>query len=506
MLHLDRLSTAAYLYPIILNPILIPAQEKETTTPLDLDSTLFASMQSAQPAGASCEARVIVGRARFGVARSAHRYPCATPRTRRRRSPSPNPAHNATQTLPLRRSDDNAHRGHAQQHSPAMSSRKPIVAQPNMPGQPSPRHAPDDSTVKPADSKNEDAPSPFPKLLQDVSQYTNPHLAPENESTTLEELAHLVRLSKYQERKRANTRLRLQRNLVSTALSARLTRCGEIAHRNLVDSFRRDDKENFSALYNAIHDVRNSCDELRRYALLDPEMEGLASAGIGSSESLDTPTNSAAALGPLKTITPFLHDISASARDTFMDFLTQLRTNPDYLATRICSLSSSELNSFLTYHKGLEPVESVLPFHGRSAGRSHASASGRSSTAVDIERLLSFQRHDPLSILIHTCFANSAGPDSSEDQRRTEIWSTALARLISEPKSTGEHFLISVLNIWTAMRDWSGKSNMEWYLMKILEDGAFLWIEPRISMAHDSTSRTGTTRTRSLPRSFTRGQ
>lgn len=353
-----------------------------------------------------------------------------------------------------------------------MSSRKPIVAQPNMPGQPSPRNSPRVSSLKPTDNDSEGH-SPFKPLLQDVSQYTNPHLSPESESTTLEELAHLVRLSKYQERKRANTRLRLQRNLVSTALSARLTRCGEIAHRNLVDSFRRDDKENFAALHSAIHDVRNSCDELRRYALLDPEMEGLASAGFASSESLDTPTNSAA-LGPLQSITPFLNDISASARDTFLDFLTQLRTNPDYLATRICSLSSSELNSFLSYHKGLEPVESVLPFHGRSGGRAHASASGRNSTAVDIERLLSFQRHDPLSILIHTCFANSAGPDSSEDQRRTDIWATALARLISEPKSTGEHFLISVLNIWTAMRDWSGKSNMEWYLMKILEDGAFL--------------------------------
>lgn len=354
-----------------------------------------------------------------------------------------------------------------------MSSRKPIVAQPNMPGQPSPRNSPRVSALKPSTNENDnDSSSKFKPLLQDVSQYTNPHLQPESESTTLEELAHLVRLSKYQERKRANNRLRLQRNLVSTALSARLTRCGEIAHRNLVDSFRRDDKENFSALYSAIHDVRNSCDELRRYALLDPEMEGLANGGLGSSESLDTPTNSAA-MGPLKSITPFLHDISASARDTFLEFLTQLRTNPDYLATRICSLSSSELNSFLSYHKGLEPVESVLPFHGRSGGRSHASAP-KNSTAVDIERLLSFQRHDPLSILIHTCFANSAGPDSSEDQRRTEIWATALARLISEPKSTGEHFLISVLNIWTAMRDWSGKSNMEWYLMKILEDGAFL--------------------------------
>lgn len=356
-----------------------------------------------------------------------------------------------------------------------MSSRKPLVAQNTMPAQPNARHGPSDLTVTPPeptiDSKSSTRPKP---LLQDVSQYTNSHLTPENDSTTLEELAHLVRLSKYQERKRANTRIRLQRSLVSTALNARLTRCGEIAHRNLVDNFRKDDKESFAALNNAIHDVRNSCDELRRYALLDPEMESYPTPALGSSESLDTPTNSAAGPGPLRSITPFLHDISASARDTFLDFLAQLRTNPDYLATRICSLSSHELTAFLSFHKGLEPVESVLPFHGRSAARSHASASGRSNSTLDIERLLSFQRHDPLSILIHTCFANSAGPDSSEDQRRLDIWATALARLISEPKSSSEQFLLAVLNIWTAMRDWSGKSNMEWYLMKILEDGAFL--------------------------------
>ncbi|KAF7563170.1 hypothetical protein G7046_g975 [Stylonectria norvegica] len=400
------------------------------------------------------------------------------PRPRRYRSPSPNRSIDATQTLPLRRSDrteDLLRRGHAQaQQQPSLvSSRKPLVAQPTMPAQPNARHGSGDLHVPQPDSPTDTGSSATPKpLLQDLSQYTNPHLTIDNDSTTLEELAHLVRLSKYQERKRANTRIRLQRSLVSTALSARLTRCGEIAHRNLVDSFRRDDKENFSALYNAIYDVRNSCDELRRYALLDPEMESLSSPA--SSESLDTPTDSALRPGPLRSLTPFLHDISASARDTFLDFLTQLRTNPDYLATRICSLTSSELNAFLTSHKGLEPVESVLPFHGRSAARSHASASGRSSSNADIERLLSFQRHDPLSILIHTCFANSAGPDSSEDQRRTDIWATALARLIQEPKSTGEHFLISVLNIWTAMRDWSGRSNMEWYLMKILEDGAFL--------------------------------
>ena len=323
-------------------------------------------------------------------------------------------------------------------------------------------------------TRSENSVSKLPKtLLQDPSMYTNTHLTRDDNNTTLEELAHIVRFSKFKERKRANTRTRLQRTLVSTALSARLTRCGEIAHRNLVDCFRRDDKDGFAALYNAIHDVRRSCDERRRYSLFEPDMQSLSSPILGSSESLHTPTDSAANSDPLGPTSPFLQDISASARDTLLDFLSQIRTNPDYLATRICALSSSELKVFLSCHKDLEPVESVLPSHGR-AGRAHGSASARNSTSADIERLLSFQRHDPLSILIHACFANSAGPDSSEDQRRTDIWATVMARLIMEFKSSGEHFMISVLNIWTTMRDWSGKSNMEWYLMKILKDGAFL--------------------------------
>ncbi|KAK5993843.1 hypothetical protein PT974_07280 [Cladobotryum mycophilum] len=389
--------------------------------------------------------------------------------------PQPQPA---TQTLAIRLSDDVGRRRHSRHQSPMASRNKAIVAQATLPNSSNTRHGSGYRPMTPGSAAGEATtlPSKYHKkpLLQDVSLYTNTHLVRDSDNTTLEELAHIVRLSKYQERKRANTRIRLQRSLISTALSARLTRCGEMAHRYLVENFRKDDKDNFATLYNAIHDVRKSCDELRRYALLEPELESLSSAALGSSESLDTPTNSTVGAGPLRSITPFLHDISASARETFIDFLNQIRTNPEYLATRICSLTSTELKEFLTFHKGLEPVESVLPFHARPPNRPHASASGRANANSDIDRVLSFQRHDPLSILIHACFANSAGPDSSEDQRRTEVWATVLAKLIAEPKSTGEHFLICVLNIWTAMRDWSGKSNMEWYLMKILEDGAFL--------------------------------
>lgn len=298
-----------------------------------------------------------------------------------------------------------------------------------------------------------------PLLDEDVSQYTSIFIkdaATEANSTTLEELAHLVRLSTYQVRKRTQTRVRLQRSLVSTALSARLERCGELALRTLVDSFRSDDKKTFSTLYNAIHDVSKSCDAAKKYAVLEPDME--KSSRLDDNSSHWT----------------FIQEIPPPARETLLNFLTQVRTNTDYLADQLCKLSSTELQALTVFHHGLEPVDSVLPFHTRTRGNKSTSRSSAHAPSP-VERLLSFQRHDPLSALIHTCFANSAGPDSAEHLRRTEVWATVCARLISSEKKVGvDTFLSCVLNIWTSMREWSGRSNLEWYLMKILEDGAFL--------------------------------
>ena len=368
------------------------------------------------------------------------------------------------------------------------ATRRPIIAQ-TAPSTPptqiaSTSKAPSTPASEPSDKAT--SPSALPKpLIPDPSQCTNPDpTPPESDSTTLEELAHFVRLSRYQERKRANTRTRLQRSLVSTALSARLTRCGEIAHRSLVDCFRSDDKKTFATLYNAINDVRRSCDELRRYSLLEPDIDAMNSPVLESSASGNAHASSGPNFGPSGHASasggaPFLNDISASSRETFLQFLIQIRTNPDYLAARLCSLTSSELTSLTSFYQALEPIESVLPPYNRPVGRTlpggaPSRGSVHGSNPNPIARLLSFQRHDPLSALVHTCFANSAGPDSSEDRRRTDIWATACARLISDSRSGLEPILLSILNIWSSMRDWSGKSNMQWYLMKILEDGSFL--------------------------------
>ncbi|KAK4225473.1 hypothetical protein QBC38DRAFT_262974 [Podospora fimiseda] len=408
--------------------------------------------------------------------------------SRRPRSRSPSRATKDTMTS-LRRGEDLPRHSSTsiQQVTTTIPTRsKPIIDQaPAASPAPGPKDSSD--SLEAAEPEEKHPKKKFLRpLLTDTSLYTNntPYYAPEENRTTLEELAHLVRLCKYQERKRANTRIRLQRSLISTALSARLMRCGEIAHRNLVDSFRGDDKKAFAALFNAVIDVRKSCDETRRYALLEPEMELVQSPGLISPESTKTPTGSVTGTSNSpRAATPFLSELSASARDTFLGFLNQIRTNPDYLATRISSLKSSELAALTSFHQNLEPIESVLPYHSRSTQRVASGGSttlpgstgsggpGKERTAI--ERLLSFQRHDPISSLIYTCFAN-AGPDSAEDKRRTATWATTCARLISTPATGGEQTIISVINVWVSMRDWAGKSNMEWYLMKILEDGAFL--------------------------------
>ncbi|KZF20265.1 hypothetical protein L228DRAFT_240804 [Xylona heveae TC161] len=305
----------------------------------------------------------------------------------------------------------------------------------------------------------------IPRLpLQDISQYAEesmPSVAVTASSTSLAELAHLVKLQNYQEQRRAQSRVRLHRWLVSSALSARLERGGELAHRSLIENFRSDDKKGFAALYNAIHDVRSSCDALRRYALLEPEIEPGRSMNARRAEKS-------------RALSTFMHELPSRNREEITGFLSKIRTDPDFLAGRIASLSSSELSSLTAFHQALDPIESVMPISARGKPAGSSSNRGNGHPASPVGRLLSFQRHDPLSALLYTVFANSSGPDSAEDLRRTEIWATTCARLITDGRSGSGQFICSVLNAWAAMREWPGKTNLELYLMKMLQEGAFL--------------------------------
>jgi hypothetical protein len=302
----------------------------------------------------------------------------------------------------------------------------------------------------------------LPLLPADLSSYTDatiPTAALSTSATSLAELAHLIRLQGYQEQRKAHSRVRLHRWLVSSALSARLVHCGELAYRTLVDNFRSDDKKSFAALYNGLNDVRNSCDATRQYALLEPDLE------FGKSKS------SVHADKPLSFST-FINQVPSKILDTLLDFISEIRTNPDFLAVRISSLSQQELASLSSFRQALDPVESVIAIQAR--GKSVGATKPNQQGPNPVERLLSFQRHDPLAALIYTIFANSSGPDSAEDLRRTDVWATTCAKMIKESKAGTDKFIKTVLDVWAGMREWPGKANLELYLMQALQDGQFL--------------------------------
>lgn len=280
-------------------------------------------------------------------------------------------------------------------------------------------------------------------------------------STTLAELAHLAKLHSYQEEKHLQSRNRLYKCLISNALSVRLTRTTDTCHTTLVDHLKSDEKKSFATLYTALHDVRNSCEATRRFALLEPELE--------HSPCKSTPEE----VGKTAALTSWIHELPHQARETILTFVSTIRSNPHYLASRLGRLSSAELEILAKYHQPLAPPDSVIANPRRGPTGVNVSARSSSTNSPSpIERLLSFHRNDPLYTMLHSIFANSMGPDSAEDKRRTDLWATICAKLLIEGK--GEQFLFAVFDSWAAMREWPAKSNLETCLMELLQEGSFL--------------------------------
>ncbi|KAK4990430.1 hypothetical protein LTR66_006806 [Elasticomyces elasticus] len=165
-------------------------------------------------------------------------------------------------------------------------------------------------------------------------------------------------------------------------------------------------------------------------------------------------------------------------RDIVLEFLSDLRTKPDFLADRILALTQKELG-LLTACQALtgakssvfersEPVKASELYRRRLQHMSSASLDGMQTG----------QTQDVLSILMRSIYPTHIVPGSAEDCRRTNTFATVCARLITQQKAGSDTFILSLLDAWSGLRHWTGKQRFEMYLMETIQEGIFILEKP----------------------------
>jgi hypothetical protein len=158
-----------------------------------------------------------------------------------------------------------------------------------------------------------------------------------------------------------------------------------------VDSFRFDDKKGFASLYNAVQDVRRSCEATWRHAELDLDTR----FGNTNQTSVET--------GPNST---FMHKLPAWIQEDLLNFVCLIRTDSDFLASRIASLSPPELASMTAFHQSLDTIDSVMPSQSRGRPLGYRSNRNSAFLPTPVERyclfsdMILFQRYSILCSLL----------------------------------------------------------------------------------------------------------
>jgi hypothetical protein len=317
----------------------------------------------------------------------------------------------------------------------------------------------DELIMEPSQEIQEELPSQLPLehetsangfVFPDISRY---------DTISISETANLFRDRIYQKERCRRWRAKLQFGQKTAALTPRLLRTGELSRKALVKHFKQGDKANFVLVYNAIHDLREALKTTWRAPTLQDD------PGFTSAEPEE----------PVFNIpSTFMERLTPRSKGDVLEFLRLVRTNPEFLADRIGSLSNSQLSALTSSTHLFNVTEPALPVPSR--GRSQASSLKRGSS-LNLgfpDHVLDFERTDPLSVMLFNVFDLSQGYESPDSGLRLDVWTSTCARLLNGSGSTYHQFISDLASTWTTNRDWSVKPRLELYLMDILEKGAFL--------------------------------
>lgn len=275
---------------------------------------------------------------------------------------------------------------------------------------------------------------------------------------------------KLAQRKKLETHLYATK--VSIGISVRLIRVGAAVQRGLVECLKYDDKSNFVAIYQALHDVQESSDcVFRRHCLhhrLDPLDDWPPQHLQKQQQHSSSPPDSGRSPG-------FFHQLSPQSRSDLLDILQLARTDSQFLFTWLRSLSQLQVAALISSTPFLDAGDPVFP---SSASRSRNQFSflkrNASHSAPFKDYAIGLERADPLSALLFNVYAAPLDSHAPEARLRLDVWSSVCAKLFSHGGNRHFPLIGHILSSWAVCSHWRARPKFELYLMDTLQAGAFL--------------------------------
>ncbi|KAK2733630.1 hypothetical protein FQN57_002068 [Myotisia sp. PD_48] len=281
-------------------------------------------------------------------------------------------------------------------------------------------------------------------------------------SISIAQFARQLQLRDYLDAQRRASVLRFRGLHLSIHLSTRLRRIVTTAQRGLVESFKLHDKSAFASIYNVIHDIREACESVTGRSTLEHDpLFGLVPTSLKTGGSQG-----------------FTGKLSADSKTDLLAILTLVRTDSQFLFQCISNLTPSQLSALVSPVHSLD-ISSPNPSPDSSSrGQSSFLRRNVAHSSAFKDHALSFERTDPLSLLLCNVYSTTLDPNSSEARLRLDVWSSTCAKLISHGGSGMYGFVGHLLTLWSGFGEWKAKPKFELYLMDILQNGAFLLDHP----------------------------
>ncbi|KAL8672428.1 MAG: hypothetical protein Q9168_003106 [Polycauliona sp. 1 TL-2023] len=291
-----------------------------------------------------------------------------------------------------------------------------------------------------------------------------PKTVPNDRTYGLAEVRDVVALEQYHQKRCSSQRNALETLSRTCGVNGRLIPSLSHAHRAMVECFQNGDSTGFARIY-------RTCESLLEARVSHP--------GEASTADLEI------SMEPGHTIPMSWHQrLPEDCQNVVINFLSDLRNDESFLARRLSSLSFGELMDLLGRFNTSRRPQSIFQ------GQPQRSTTGQSrnlpshDNELILEKIRSLHQGDPFLVLSHGIFGIAGTQGSKEQYLRSQIWSTACAKVIADGRPGSDDFTTCTLDAFSDSSSWNLKPRLESYITKVLQAGVFL-VDPTSKESSD---------------------